>query len=128
MAYLLALVVLGGSIFLYMSAFLFPEVYRRYDLLWSGLGLFYALVLWNCAGQIRGALLLSQVAAVALLGAFLWQNLALRRQLVPPEQRTPQDNPDRSLSDEIGDRLGDLMNWLSERADKVRSQLSSKGS
>ncbi|MGF1514308.1 MAG: Ycf66 family protein [Elainellaceae cyanobacterium] len=125
MAYLLALAVGVGSLGLYMSAFFFPEIYRRYDLVWSGIGLFYALALWGYAGQLQGILLLSQAAAAALLGWFLWQNLELRRQLVPLEQRTPQGDAKRSLSAEVGKQVGQLMNRLSNRADKVQAQLSS---
>ncbi|MEO0408550.1 MAG: Ycf66 family protein [Cyanobacteria bacterium P01_A01_bin.135] len=125
MAYILALVVLAGSVALYMSAFLFPEVHRRHDLVWSGVGAFYALVLWVGAGQLHGALLLGQMAAVALVGWFTWQTLSLRRQLVPLEQRTPQDAPGRSLSAEVGARLEQVMQWLSDRTDKLRAELSS---
>uniref|UniRef100_A0ACD5GY64 Ycf66 family protein n=1 Tax=Desertifilum tharense IPPAS B-1220 TaxID=1781255 RepID=A0ACD5GY64_9CYAN len=43
----------GQSSPIHRSPF-FPEVYRKGDFIWSGVGLFYALVLWVCAGQIRG--------------------------------------------------------------------------
>ncbi len=89
LAYFLALAVGLGSFALYMAAFFFPEVHRKYDLVWSGVGLFYALVLWVCAGQIRGGLLLGQLAGVALLGWFAWQTLNLRRQVAPVDQQTP---------------------------------------
>lgn len=89
LAYLLALAVGLGSFALYMAAFFFPEVHRKNDLIWSGVGLFYALVLWVCAGQIRGGLLLGQLAGVALLGWMSWQTLNLRRQVAPIEQQTP---------------------------------------
>lgn len=88
LAYILAVAVALGSFALFMAAFFFPEVHRRGDLVWSGVGLLYALVLWVCAGQIRGGLLLGQTASVALLGWFVWQNLTLRRSLAPREQRT----------------------------------------
>ncbi len=89
LAYLLALAVGLGSFALYMAAFFFPEVHRKNDFIWSGVGLFYALVLWVCAGQIRGALLLGETAGVALLGWLAWQTLWLRRGLVPEESQTP---------------------------------------
>lgn len=88
LAYVLALVVGFASFALYMAAFFFPEVHRKNDFIWSGVGLFYALVLWVCAGRITGGVLLGQVASVALLGWFGWQTLTLRRSLLPPEQRT----------------------------------------
>jgi len=89
LAYLLALAVGLGSFALYMAAFFFPEVHRKHDLVWSGVGMFYALVLWVCAGQIRGGLLLGELAGVALLGWLGWQTMHLRRQVVPLDERTP---------------------------------------
>ncbi len=87
LAHVLALAIGFGSLSLYLSAFLFPEIYRKYDLLWSGLGLFYALVLWVCAGRITGSLLLGQMSSVALLGWLGWQTLNLRFAQTPLEQR-----------------------------------------
>ena len=89
LAYVLALVIALGSLGIYMAAFFFPEVHRKEDFIWSGVGLFYALVLWVCAGRITGGVLLGQIASVALLGWFGWQTLTLRRSLVAPEQQTP---------------------------------------
>ncbi len=89
LAYMLALVVGLGSFGLYMAAFFLPEVHRKYDFIWSGVGLFYALVLWVCAGRMTGGVLLGQLAVVALLGWFGWQMLWLRRQLAPVDQQTP---------------------------------------
>jgi hypothetical protein len=88
LAYVLALVVGLSSIALYMAAFFFPEVHRKHDFLWSGLGMFYALVLWVCAGRITGGVLLGQTASVALLGWLGWQTLVLRRQVAPVDQQT----------------------------------------
>lgn len=88
LAYVLALVIGLGSFALYMAAFFFPEVHRKEDFAWSAVGLFYALVLWICAGRITGGVLLGQLASVALLGWFGWQTLTLRRLLVPQEQQT----------------------------------------
>ena len=87
--YILALAVAVGSFAIYMAAFFFPEVHRKGDLIWSGVGLFYALVLWFCAGQISGAVLLGQMASVGLLGWFGWQALTLRRQTTPLAEQTP---------------------------------------
>ena len=88
LAYLLALIVGLSSVGLYMAAFFFPEVHRKNDFIWSGLGLFYALVLWVCAGRITGGVLLGQTASVTLLGWLGWQTLTLRRQLAPVDQQT----------------------------------------
>ena len=86
LAYVLALAVGLGSLAIYITAFFFPEVHRKNDFIWSGVGLFYALVLWVCAGRITGSLLLGQVAGVALLGWSVGQTLSLRRQLTPRSQ------------------------------------------
>lgn len=88
LAYILALAVGLGSLGIYLAAFFFPEIHRKNDFIWSGVGLFYALVLWVCAGRITGGLLLGQVASVALLGWSVTQTLQLRRQLTPSLQQT----------------------------------------
>jgi hypothetical protein len=88
LTYILAFVVGLGSFALYMTAFFFPELHRKGDLIWSGVGMFYALVLWVCAGRITGGVLLGQMASVGLLGWFGWQTLTMRRILTPLEQRT----------------------------------------
>lgn len=88
LAYILALTVAVGSLAIYLAAFFFPEIGRKNDIYWSGVGLFYALVLWVCAKQITGGLLLGQVAGVVLLGWFAFQTLQLRRQLTPQQQQT----------------------------------------
>lgn len=88
LAYILALAVGFFSLAIYMAAFFFPEVHRKGDFVWSGVGLFYALVLWVCSGRITGGVLLGQVAGVALLGWSVTQTLSLRRQLTPRLSQT----------------------------------------
>jgi Ycf66 protein N-terminus len=88
LAYILALAVGLGSLGIYLAAFFLPEIHRKIDFYWSGVGLFYALMLWVCAGRLTGGVLLGQIAAVSLLGWFCWQTLTLRRQMVPAEQQT----------------------------------------
>ncbi|MEH2349923.1 MAG: Ycf66 family protein [Nostoc sp.] len=88
LAFVLALVVGLGSLAIYIAAFFFPEIHRKNDFIWSGVGLFYALVLWVFAPRITGGLLLGHVASVALLVWFGWQTLSLRRQLTPQVQQT----------------------------------------
>lgn len=95
LAYVLALVVGLGSVTLYMTGFFFPEVHRKNDFIWGGVGLFYALVLGVCARRITGGVLLGQMASVALLGWFGWQTLLLRRSLLAPEQQTAIPNQDQ---------------------------------
>ncbi|NEO68093.1 Ycf66 family protein [Moorena sp. SIO3H5] len=89
LAYLLALVIALGSSVFYLAAFFLPEVHRKYDFIWSGVGLFYALVLWICAGRITGGVLIGQIAGVSLVGWLGWQTLTLRRALIPIDQQTP---------------------------------------
>lgn len=89
LAYVLALVIGIGSLGIYIAAFFFPEVHRKQDFFWSGVGLLYALVLWVCAGRITGGVLLGQMASVALLGWFGWQTLTLRRAIALPDEQTP---------------------------------------
>lgn len=88
LAYILALAVAIGSLAIYMAAFFFPEIHRKNDFIWSGVGLFYAFVLWVCAGRLSGGLLLGQIASVVLLGWAVIQVLQLRRQLTPAVQQT----------------------------------------
>lgn len=83
LTYLLALAVALGSFGLYMSAFFYPEIYRKGDLVLSGVGLFYALVLWICADRITGAVLLGQIASVSLIGWFGYQSLTSRLGYTP---------------------------------------------
>ena len=89
LAYILAVLVGTGSVGLYISAFFFPEIHRKQDFIWSGVGFFYALVLWIYARQETGGILLGQTTSVALLSWLAWQTLTLRRQLVPVSQQTP---------------------------------------
>jgi Ycf66 protein N-terminus len=89
LAYILAVLVGTGSVGLYISAFFFPEIHRKQDFIWSGVGFFYALVLWIYARQETGGILLGQTTSVALLSWLAWQTLSLRRQLVPVSQQTP---------------------------------------
>ncbi|HEY9881676.1 MAG TPA: Ycf66 family protein, partial [Leptolyngbyaceae cyanobacterium] len=89
LAHVLALTVGLGSFTLYMAAFFFPEVHRKHDFFWSGLGMFYALVLWTAAGQITGAVLIGQTTSVILLGWLGWQTLVLRRVKTPLDLQTP---------------------------------------
>ncbi len=85
----LALIVGFGSLAIYLTAFFFPEVHRKNDFIWSGVGLFYALVLWVFAPRIGGWFFLGELASVALLFWFAWQTFSLRRQVTPEMEQTP---------------------------------------
>ena len=99
--YILALVIGFGSLAFYMAAFFFPEVHRKNDFIWSGIGLFYALILWVCGERITGAVLLGQMASVSLLGWLGWQTLTMRLELTSPEKRT-------EISPEILEKIKNL--------------------
>ena len=42
-----------GGFGLYMMPFFFPEVYRKYDMTWSGVGTVYAIADNNSSGRER---------------------------------------------------------------------------
>ncbi|PSN15905.1 hypothetical protein C7293_04990 [filamentous cyanobacterium CCT1] len=85
----LAIAVWLGSIALYGAAFFFPEVHRRHDFFWSGVGAFYGLVLWFSAVQTSPTELLGHLTSVVLLGWLGWQTLTLRRKRTPLDLQTP---------------------------------------
>ena len=107
LAYILALAVALGSLGIYLAAFFFPEIHRKNDFYWSGVGLFYALILWVCAGSITGGLLLGQVAGVALLGWSVTQTLQLRRQLTPSLQQTELPSASE-VKNTVGEQISKL--------------------
>jgi hypothetical protein len=123
LAYVLALAVGLGSIALYLAAFFFPEIHRKNDFIWSGVGLFYALVLWIFAQRITGGLLLGHVASVALLGWFGWQTLLLRRQLTPTTQQT-QIPSTETVKTNIQGQVSKLS--LPERLSQLQKGIGSK--
>lgn len=86
LSYALAIAVAISSLVLFLTAFLKSDLHRRDDFLWSVVGLFYALVLWYCARNITGAVLLGQAAATALLISYSWQILKLREMIANPEK------------------------------------------
>lgn len=121
LAYILALTVGLGSIALYLAAFFFPEIHRKNDFIWSGVGLFYALVLWIFAQRISGGLLLGHVASVALLSWFGWETLSLRRQLTPQAQQT-QIPSSETVKTNIQEQVSKLS--LPERLAQVQKSIS----
>ncbi len=86
LSYALAIAVALSSLILFLTAFLMSDIHRKDDFLWSGVGLFYALVLWFCARNITGAVLLGQASASILLVSFVWQTLKLRKAIANPEK------------------------------------------
>jgi hypothetical protein len=112
LAYLLAFLIGSGSLGLYLSTFLLPEVTRKSDLFWSGVGMFYAWVLWVCAGRITGGLLLGQLAGVSLLGWLGWQLLDMRWQQIPPDRRSHLPQSPAAFTELLRDRLYQLQTSL----------------
>ncbi|MDV2999987.1 MAG: hypothetical protein N5P05_001593 [Chroococcopsis gigantea SAG 12.99] len=108
LAYILALLVGFFSLYLLATAFIKPVIHRKDDFLWSAVGLFYALVLWLCAPQFKGAILLGQAAVVILLIGIGWQNLSLRAVILSPDKQ--------------GSLLGfSVIDWLQGRLGRVVS-------
>jgi hypothetical protein len=105
LTYIIAIAIALSSFTLFGIAFFSPDVHRQDDFLWSGVGLFYALVLWICAERITGALLLGQTAAAILIISFGWQTLQLRR--------TPGDAQSLGFS---------LLSWLQSSFGPVTSR------
>ncbi|MGH7999616.1 MAG: Ycf66 family protein [Brasilonema sp.] len=135
LAYVLALAVGLGSVALYVAAFFFPEIHRKNDFIWSGVGLFYALVLWIFAQRITGGLLLGHVASVALLGWFGWQTLSLRRQVTPkiqqtqiPSTETVKTNIQQQVSGlSLPERLAQLQKGIGSTFSGVKNRVQSVG-
>ncbi|MEL6439285.1 MAG: Ycf66 family protein [Cyanobacteria bacterium J06621_8] len=92
LSYALAIAVGTSSLVLFFTAFVLSDLHRQDDFIWSGVGLFYALVLWYCAPNITGAVLLGQAAATALIIALCWQNLKLRQAIARPESAAAVKN------------------------------------
>jgi hypothetical protein len=102
LAYILAIGVGLGSITLYLAAFFFPEVHRKHDFFWSGVGCFYALVLWVDAGNLSATELSGHAASIALMFWLGWQTLSLRRKRTPRDLQTPlTDQSWKTFSQEI---------------------------
>ncbi len=80
LAYILAIAIALASVVLFFSAFFAPKLHRKDDFLWSGVGLFYGLILWVCAGRFTGGALLGQMAAVVLVLSFAWQTISFAAQ------------------------------------------------
>ena len=92
LAYALAIAVAISSLALFTTAFFMSDIHRQDDFLWSGVGLFYASILWFCARNITGAVLLGQAAATTLLVSYSWQTLKLRKAVANPEKAAEINN------------------------------------
>ncbi|MGD1921514.1 MAG: Ycf66 family protein [Pleurocapsa sp.] len=92
LSYALAIAVALSSFVLFLTAFFMSDIHRKDDFLWSAMGLFYALVLWFCARNITGAVLLGQASAAVLLISFTWQTLKLRKAVATHEKAIAINN------------------------------------
>jgi Ycf66 protein N-terminus len=126
LAYVLALAVGLGSLAIYLSAFFFPEIHRKNDFIWSGVGFFYALVLWVFARRISGGLLLGHVASVTLLGWSVSQTLLLRRQLTPLAQQTPIPSAETGSNVSLLEQGYRLQKGLGNAFNGVKSKFQQK--
>lgn len=92
LSYALAIAVAISSLVLFLTAFLMSGIHRKDDFLWGAVGLFYALVLWYCARNITGAVLLGQAAATVLLVSYSWQTIKLRQAIANPPEANEINN------------------------------------
>lgn len=120
LAYILAIAIGSSSLVLFLTAFVQPEIHRKDDFFWSGIGLFYALVLWFCANRLTGGVLLGQAAAVALILSYNWQNLKLRKAIAHPEKEITLES--FSVTQTIQNFLGRLFS----RAGKPKAKAEVK--
>ena len=125
LTHILALIVGFGSLAIYMAAFFFPEVHRKNDFIWSGVGFFYALALWVFAPRIGGWFFLGQSASVALLVWFGLQTFSLRRQVTPTTQQTPVPSVEELKTKiSLQERLGGLVSTVSSILPGKKEQVS----
>ncbi len=90
--YVLGWAVSLGSLGFYLAGYLLPEVRRKQDAIWSGVGLIYALALLTNGDRISFGLLIGQLASATLIGWFGWQTLQHRRDLSNAVSQTPIPN------------------------------------
>ena len=118
--YGLAIAVGLSSSILFLTAFFMPKIHRQDDFFWSGLGFFYALILWFCASQFTGTLLLGQLAVVALLISYSWQVIQLRKALINPGEQKKLDR--FSVTGFIGGFFNRSPKAVSSTSEKVEEE------
>jgi hypothetical protein len=121
--HLLAGIVGLGSLSLFLSGFFLPEVRRKPDFAWSGVGLIYALVLWIEGNSSSGGALLGHIASVALIVWFGWQTLEQRRQFATGEEQTAIPNSLEALTPFLKEGWGRMMVTYGEASSWVQDQL-----
>ncbi|MEM9770919.1 MAG: Ycf66 family protein [Cyanobacteria bacterium P01_D01_bin.73] len=108
LAKILAILVALGSVGWYGLAWTLPTLSRRYDVVWAGMGLFYGLVLWVCAGQVVGAIALGQLAILGLVTALGYQVLQLRDGVAEESAALPQGAGVMALAGAVRSRVTGL--------------------
>ena len=88
LSFALVLIVGLGSIGLYLTAYIYPEINRKTDVWWSGIGLFYALILLVYRRPV--GLLLGHTASVILLVWLSYQALQRRWTMVEANPPKPE--------------------------------------
>lgn len=131
LVYLLAIASGSGSLALFLTAFFVPEIHRKGDVLWSGIGLFYALVLWVLASQINGGLLLGETAGVVVLLWAILQVLQTRWKSVPIDQRSAPSvelvsKIEKVFSEESLQKLQAQVTAIAAKFDRSKASKTSK--
>ena len=99
----LVLIVGLGSVGLYLTAYVYPEIHRKTDIWWSGTGLFYTLILLMYRRPF--GLLLGHTASVVLLGWLSYQALQRRWSMVEANPPQPQAGTRAAQAREVSDQV-----------------------
>ncbi|WP_299492552.1 Ycf66 family protein [Acaryochloris sp. IP29b_bin.137] len=99
----LVLIVGLGSVGLYLTAYVYPEIHRKTDIWWSGTGLFYALILLIYRRPF--GLLLGHAASVVLLVWLSYQALQRRWAMVEASPPQPEEGTWGAQARKISDQI-----------------------
>lgn len=99
----LVLIVGLGSVGLYLTAYVYPEIHRKTDIWWSGTGLFYALILLIYRRPL--GLLLGHTASVVLLVWLSYQALQRRWAMVEASPPKPEEGTWGAQARQISDQV-----------------------
>ncbi|MGB7414602.1 MAG: Ycf66 family protein [Thermosynechococcaceae cyanobacterium] len=124
LTYILVWMISLGSLGLYLIAYLFPEIHRKNDFIWGGVGLFYALILAANAKTIPGGLLVGQIASVSLIFGLGQQMLSQRQLLVTDDVPRPEPGSIRDRIRTLIIQLWHLIEpWITLAIDFIRKRL-----
>jgi Ycf66 protein N-terminus len=122
---LLGWVISFGSLGFYLAGFLLPEVRRKKDAIWSGVGLIYALALLTNGDRISFGLLLGELASATLIGWFGWQILQQRRELSESTSQTQIPNSVQAVFPFLKEGWGRLLATYTDPEDDGEDLLAS---